>query len=47
MALVAFDYLDLDPVAAVVPEIARAKEWECTGPFCGVPYYLPLMKYIK
>lgn len=47
VALVALDYLDLDSVAAAVPEIAKAKEWDCKGLFCGVPYYLPLMKYIK
>lgn len=46
--LVTADYLDLDPVSVMVPEIShQVREWECEGVFCGLPSYLPLMKYIK
>ena len=47
--IVTADYLDLDPVSAAVPDLdSVAREWDCEeGVFCGLPSYLPLMKYIK
>ena len=48
VVMVAMDYLELHPISSAVPEIASTvDEWECDGVFCGIPYYLPLMKYIE
>lgn len=46
--LITADYLDIDPVVTAVPELGKAlRPWSCSGVFCGLPSYLPLMKYLK
>jgi hypothetical protein len=48
VVIVPTDYTDIYPILNAVPDLSRAvKEWECEGLFCGIPLYLPLMKYIK
>ena len=47
VAIVTMDYQELRPVAEAVPAFAEAQEWECDGVYCGIPYYLPLLKHIK
>ncbi|CAI8010143.1 Endoplasmic reticulum metallopeptidase 1 [Geodia barretti] len=45
--LITADYLDIGPVMSAVPQLGEAlKPWPCSGVFCGVPSYLPLMKYL-
>lgn len=46
----AFDYLELKPIADVVPVFREAKALgrsECEGLYCSEPYYIPVRNRIK
>ena len=42
-----FDYLELSPVAASVPQYRQARELVCKGAYCGLPFYLPVLHFFK
>ena len=46
----AFDYLELKPIADVVPVFREAKmlgRSECGGLYCSEPWYIPVRNHIK
>ncbi|KAL5486377.1 hypothetical protein EMCRGX_G018844 [Ephydatia muelleri] len=45
--VIAFDYLELDILAEAAPLYRQAREVECQGAYCGLPYYFPVLHFFK
>ena len=43
----AFDYLEVDILVGQAPLYRLAREVECHGAYCGLPYYLPVLHFFK
>eukprot|EP00731_Ephydatia_muelleri_P019134 Em0011g1174a len=45
--VIAFDYLELDILAEAAPLYRQAREVECQGAYCGLPYYFPVLHFFN
>ncbi|CAH1243705.1 Hypp7143 [Branchiostoma lanceolatum] len=47
VGLISMDYTGLLYLTPEVPEFKQAVRFPCEGPYCGVPYFFPVMSFLK
>eukprot|EP00058_Branchiostoma_floridae_P021432 XP_002606922.1 hypothetical protein BRAFLDRAFT_91691 [Branchiostoma floridae] len=47
IGLISMDYTGLIYLKPEIPEFRQAVKFPCTGPYCGVPYFFPVMSFIR